>query len=169
MKTDIPNLETTTTIEEKPKEETLTVTPQAAPVSAPKRSHGFLWATGRRKTAVAQVRFVFKKNSGKISINRKSVADYFKGNSWQEAVAVQSLELVKTNKDFDVFVKVSGGGITGQAEAVRYGIARALIQWDPKLKPQLRKAGYLTRDPRMVERKKPGQPKARKRFQYSKR
>ncbi len=160
----------TSAIQEKPKEE---VTPVAAPQAAAKvvsySPAQRIWATGRRKTAVAQVRFVFKKNGGKVTINRKSADDHFKGNKWQAAVALQSFLLVKHNNDFDIVVKVNGGGITGQAEAVRHGIARALIKLDPKLKPQLRKVGYLTRDPRMVERKKPGQPKARKRFQYSKR
>lgn len=160
----------TPTIQEKTIEEVTPVpAPKAAPTVTASNPNQRIWATGRRKTAVAQVRMVFKKNGGKVIINRKSPDEHFKGNKWQAAVALQSFLLVKHNNDFDFVVKVNGGGITGQAEAVRHGIARALIKWDPKLKPQLRKIGYLTRDPRMVERKKPGQPKARKRFQYSKR
>lgn len=128
-----------------------------------------IWATGRRKTAIAQVRMVPSKNGDKILVNKQSVQDYFKGNKKQAMSAMQSLNAVKGVSGYDFFIKVQGGGITGQAEAIRHGIARALAQWDAKVKLQMRKEGFLTRDPRAVERKKPGQPKARKRFQYSKR
>jgi small subunit ribosomal protein S9 len=102
-------------------------------------------------------------------VNDLSVDDFFKGNFRQAQVALQSLQAVKGLTGFDFFVTVVGGGITGQAEAIRHGVARALSKWDGKIKIQMRKEGYLTRDPRAVERKKSGQPKARKRFQYSKR
>lgn len=128
-----------------------------------------IWATGRRKSAIAQIQMVASNNSGKIKINGQSVQEYFRGNQKQALVATQSYQLVKNASNFDFNVKVTGGGITGQSEAIRYGIARALVQFDPKIKTILRKEGYLTRDPRAVERKKSGQPKARKRFQYSKR
>jgi small subunit ribosomal protein S9 len=127
------------------------------------------WATGRRKTSTAQVRVVPSKSGGKVLINGKSVEDYFQGNKRQALFAMQSYYLVKGISSYDFSIKVTGGGITGQAEAIRHGIARVLVKMDEKVKMQMRKAGYLTRDPRAVERKKPGQPKARKRFQYSKR
>ena len=128
-----------------------------------------IWATGRRKTSIAQVRMVPKKSGGKVLINNQSVEEYFRGNNRQALIATQSLKLAKGFGGYDIFIKVQGGGITGQAEAVRHGVARALSQWDGKVKLEMRKIGYLTRDPRAVERKKSGQPKARKRFQYSKR
>ncbi|MBI4056362.1 MAG: 30S ribosomal protein S9 [Elusimicrobia bacterium] len=125
-------------------------------------------ATGRRKTSVAQVRAV-RQGQGKIVVNTQSVDDYFKGHERQKNSVVAPLKLVEEAKQFDYYVKVQGGGITGQAEAVRHGLARALAQTGLKSKQLMRKEGFLTRDPRMVERKKAGQPKARKRFQYSKR
>lgn len=128
-----------------------------------------VWATGRRKTSIAQVRMVPSKNGNKVVINNLSTDEYFKGNQHQAMVALQSYKIAKNFNGYDLFIKVLGGGITGQAEAIRHGISRALLQWDPKLRNSLRKEGYLTRDPRSVERKKSGQPKARKRFQYSKR
>ncbi|MBI3012433.1 MAG: 30S ribosomal protein S9 [Elusimicrobia bacterium] len=132
-------------------------------------SPSILWSTGRRKTSVAQVRMVSSRDGGQVKVNGQSVDEYFRGNKRQALTAVQSLQMVKGPTGFNLFIKVTGGGITGQAEAIRYGIARSLVQWDPKLRSSLRKEGFLTRDPRSVERKKSGQPKARKRFQYSKR
>lgn len=122
--------------------------------------------TGRRKTAVARVRLA--NGSGKIIVNRRPFDNYFPLES-QRAVATQPLTVAGALEKFDVKVNVSGGGPTGQADAVRHGIARALLQFDANLRPQLKAEGLLTRDSRMRERKKYGQPGARKRFQYSKR
>lgn len=141
--------------------------PQAKP-SAPKTDSKIIWATGRRKTSIARVQMLPGKNSGKVSINGKTVDEFFKGNVKQTYTAMQSLKSAKAFGG-ELLVNVQGGGINGQAEAIRHGIARALSYWDDKLKVQMRKEGFLTRDPRAVERKKSGQPKARKRFQYSKR
>lgn len=127
-----------------------------------------VWATGRRKTAIARVRMIPSQGGGKVLVNKLPINDYFKGNAKQSMIATQSLQTAKTSA-FDFHVTVQGGGINGQAEAIRHGIARALSETDAKLKVQMRKEGFLTRDPRAVERKKSGQPKARKRFQYSKR
>ena len=125
-----------------------------------------IMTVGRRKEAVARVRLV--PGNGKIIINGKDIKNYF-SRDIDRIKAVQSLEITQMTANFDVLVKIYGGGQTGQSEAVRLGIARALVITDEKLKPILRKAGYLTRDSRMVERKKYGHPKARKRFQFSKR
>ena len=124
-------------------------------------------ATGRRKTSVAQVRLI-PNGQGKILINAKPADEYFRGYHRQLA-SIRS-PLAKTEQTtYDVTVKVVGGGVTGQAEAIRHGLARALARVEDRFKKIMRKEGLLTRDSRMVERKKPGQPKARKRFQYSKR
>ncbi|HIC25052.1 MAG TPA: 30S ribosomal protein S9, partial [Gammaproteobacteria bacterium] len=121
--------------------------------------------TGRRKTAVARVR-LSPSGSGKITINGRAVENYFTVEN-QRTVAVKPLETVEMNEKADVRVKVAGGGIAGQAGAVRLGIARALEKYDGELRQALKDAGHLSRDPRKKERKKPGQPGARKRFQYS--
>lgn len=126
-----------------------------------------LWATGRRKTAIASVRFI--PGGGRILVNGESVAEYFAGHHNAEFAVMQPLRLTNIVNSHDIYVKVAGGGITGQAEAIRLGLSRALVKLESKLKPIMRKEGFLTRDPRMVERKKPGQPKARRRFQHSKR
>ena len=123
--------------------------------------------TGRRKTAVARVR-LSPSGSGKITINGRAVENYFTVEN-QRTVAVKPLETVEMYVMADVRVKVAGGGIAGQAGAVRLGIARALEKYDGELRQALKDAGHLSRDPRKKERKKPGQPGARKRFQYSKR
>jgi len=124
-------------------------------------------ATGRRKTAVAQVRLI-PNGQGKITINAKPADEYFRG--YHRQLASIRIPLAKTEQTgYDVLVKVVGGGVTGQAEAIRHGLARALARVEDSFKKIMRKEGFLTRDSRMVERKKPGQPKARKRFQYSKR
>ena len=123
-------------------------------------------ATGRRKTAVAQARVT--PGSGKIEINGRSLEEYFPTPSLQFAV-LKALEVTKTSNTLDVKVKATGGGISGQAGAVRLAIARALLEQDAAMRPALKEEGLLTRDPRMKERKKSGQPGARKRFQFSKR
>jgi len=123
--------------------------------------------TGRRKTAVARVRLT-SDGSGKITVNGRAVENYFTVEN-QRTIAVQPLETVEMNEKADVRVRVSGGGIAGQAGAVRLGIARALEKYNGELRQALKDAGHLSRDPRKKERKKPGQPGARKRFQHSKR
>lgn len=121
---------------------------------------------GRRKEAVARVRIV--SGTGKIKINGRILNDYFSRDIYK-IIVQQPLEVTSTSKVYDVFVNVHGGGETGQAGAIKMGLARALVAANEKLKPTLRQFGLLTRDSRAVERKKYGQPKARKRFQFSKR
>ena len=122
--------------------------------------------TGRRKTAVARVRMAA--GSGKITVNGRPMENYFAVDA-QRLMVLQPLTLTDTAAKFDVRVSVAGGGPNGQAGAVRHGIARALLRVDISLRPTLKAGGLLTRYPRMSERKKYGQPGARKRFQYSKR
>jgi small subunit ribosomal protein S9 len=121
---------------------------------------------GRRKAAIARV--YLSDGKGQIIINDRDYKSYFPGNHLHYIVE-QPLNLLKVRDKFDVKVILAGGGIKGQAEAVRLGITRALIELNPDDKPALKAEGFVTRDPREVERKKPGQPKARKRFQFSKR
>ena len=123
-------------------------------------------AIGRRKEAVARVRI--SQGDGKFIVNKRPLLDFFK-REVLKMVIEQPLELTETLGKFDIHVNVSGGGLSGQAGAVRLGVSRALIKADSELRGKLKAAGMLTRDPRMVERKKYGQPKARKRFQFSKR
>jgi small subunit ribosomal protein S9 len=123
-------------------------------------------ALGRRKTAVARV--YLTKGKGNISINKKSLNEMFPIDVLQAKVN-QPFVLTETVGQYDVKVNVAGGGINGQAEAIRLGISRALVEVSSDFKSVLRSDGLMTRDPRMVERKKPGQPKARKKFQFSKR
>ena len=123
-------------------------------------------ATGRRKTAVAQVRLT--PGSGKIEVNGRPFEEYFPTPSLQLTV-LKPFEITKSTNAFDVSARATGGGPNGQAGAVRLGIARALLQADAAHRPALKEEGLLTRDPRMKERKKAGQPGARKRFQFSKR
>ena len=125
-------------------------------------SHG----TGRRKTAIAKVRLV--PGEGRVTINDKTPLDYL-GRRALEMVVMQPLRVTDMTRRFDVNVKVEGGGVAGQAGAVAHGIARSLIDFDDALRPQLKKAGLLTRDPRMKERKKYGLKRARKAPQYTKR
>ncbi len=125
-----------------------------------------IWATGRRKTAVARVRLM--PGNGKVVVNGRPFDSYFPLETLR-VEALQPLTLTANTDKFDVHVNVKGGGASGQAQAIRHGIARALLQADPGLRPTLKSAGLLTRDPRVKERKKYGQPGARKRFQYSKR
>lgn len=122
--------------------------------------------TGRRKTAIARVRLAA--GTGKIQVNGRPVETYFPVETMR-ASAVQPLTITGTADKFDAHINVSGGGPNGQAGAVRHGLARALLTVDANLRPILKAEGFLTRDPRMRERKKYGQPGARKRFQYSKR
>lgn len=135
--------------------------------SAAAPSQDIIWATGRRKTSVARVRLL--PGGGKLVINSKSLDDYFGGHDRQKLEILQALKMTQPYATKDIVIHVHGGGVTGQAQAIRHGISRAFAQLDEKLKKELRKEGFLTRDDRMVERKKPGRPKARKRYQYSKR
>ena len=124
------------------------------------------YGTGRRKTATARV--FLRPGTGNISINNRSL-DVFFGRETARMVVRQPLELTENTEKFDIYVTVVGGGVSGQAGAIRHGITRALIEYDETLRSALRKAGYLTRDPRMKERKKPGLKRARKAPQYTKR
>ena len=124
------------------------------------------YGTGRRKSSTARV--FIKAGSGKIVINQRSLEEYF-GRPTARMVVRQPLELVEMTEKLDLFITVVGGGISGQAGAIRHGITRALMEYDESLRPVLRKAGFVTRDARKVERKKVGLHKARKRPQYSKR
>ncbi len=124
------------------------------------------YATGRRKHAIARV--WLQPGSGKIAINDRTLEEYF-GRETSRMVFRQALELTETSGQFDVFVNVRGGGLSGQADAIRHGISRTLIKIEPAHRPALKKAGYLTRDARQKERKKYGQRGARARFQFSKR
>ena len=121
---------------------------------------------GRRKTSIARV--YVKPGKGDIIVNDRDLKDYFISEIHQ-TLAKQALAALKLEGSYDVTVNVEGGGVTGQAEAVRLGIARALVEISAENKPTLRKEGFMTRDSRMVERKKPGRRKARRRFQFSKR
>ena len=123
--------------------------------------------TGRRKTSVAQAKLV--KGTGNITVNAKALADYFKGHEKYQATVKAPLTVTNLEKEYDVTAKVQGGGISSQAGALRHAIARSVAAISEDLKKAVKKAGFLTRDPRMVERKKPGQPGARKRFQFSER
>ena len=121
---------------------------------------------GRRKSSIARV--YISKGKGKITVNKKDIKVYFPTLELQHKVN-QAFKATETTGKFDVIVNVIGGGTNGQAEAIRLGISRALVKHDETLKPALKAEGLMTRDPRMVERKKPGQKKARKKFQFSKR
>jgi small subunit ribosomal protein S9 len=121
---------------------------------------------GRRKSAIARI--YVSEGKGNITINKKELKDYFPAGTLQYIV-MQPLNLLEVPEKYDIKVNLDGGGPKGQAEALRLAISRALIEIDAESRPQLKAAGFLTRDPREVERKKPGQPKARKRFQFSKR
>ncbi len=123
-------------------------------------------ATGRRKTSIAQIRL--REGNGNFKVNGKEFTDYFPSLSMQNTI-LRPLEIASAVQRFDVEAKASGGGIAGQAGALRLAISRALVQSDQTLRSSLREEGLLTRDPRMKERKKSGQPGARKRFQFSKR
>jgi small subunit ribosomal protein S9 len=124
------------------------------------------YGTGKRKSAIARV--FLRPGSGGIQINGRGFEDYFASEPLRLQVQ-QPLKLAECAEKFDIHVNVSGGGSTGQAGAVRHGISRALVEYNPEFRKKLRSAGFLTRDARVKERKKYGQPGARKRFQYSKR
>ncbi len=124
------------------------------------------YGTGRRKSSSARV--FLRPGTGNIVINKRSLEEYF-GRETARMVVRQALEHVEMTEKFDLHITVSGGGTTGQAGAIRHGITRALMEFDESLRPQLRKAGFVTRDARKVERKKVGLKKARKRPQFSKR
>ncbi len=139
----------------------------AAPVREPKRDEfGRSYATGRRKDAVARV--WVKPGKGTVEINGKPAARYFARPVLRMLIA-QPFLVADRYQQFDVFATVTGGGLSGQAGALRHGISRALTHYEPELRPILKKAGFMTRDPRVVERKKYGRAKARRSFQFSKR
>ena len=129
-------------------------------------SNPYFYGTGRRKSSVARVRVY--PGTGKVTINDRDIDDYF-GLETLKTIVRQPLVLTETAEKFDIVCRVSGGGVAGQAEAVRHGISRALLLVDPALRPILKKAGFLTRDARKKERKKYGLRAARARYQYSKR
>lgn len=129
-------------------------------------SNPYFYGTGRRKSSVARVRLYV--GTGKIIINDREIDDYF-GLETLKLIVRQPLALTDTAEKFDIICRVGGGGVTGQAGAIRHGIARALLQYDENLRPALKKAGFLTRDPRMKERKKYGLKGARRAPQFSKR
>lgn len=124
------------------------------------------YGTGKRKTSVARV--YLRPGKGQFQVNKRALEDYFPSDTLKMVVK-QPLQLTETSDKFDIFANIRGGGLTGQAWAMRLGISRALCEFNQELRGQLKKAGFLTRDSRIKERKKYGQPGARKRFQYSKR
>jgi len=140
--------------------------PSQKPAKKEPSSGGYYWGIGRRKSAVARVRI--KPGKGKLLINKKKLKEYFVREQDRKAV-LAPLAAVDAEKSFDIFVNVQGGGTSGQAGAVLLGIARALKIYDENYIQALRDGGHLTRDSRMVERKKPGQRGARRKFQFSKR
>jgi len=142
------------------------VSPPAQPAPPPAAASGIYWGTGRRKSAVARVRLL--PGSGRTLINGREIESYF-SEPQDRLDVVAPLELTGVRRHWDVLVNVRGGGHTGQAGAIRLGLARALVKAYNQFEATLREAGYLTRDARRVERKKPGRRKARRRFQFSKR
>ena len=129
-------------------------------------NEAYFYGTGRRKSSVARVRLL--PGTGKVTINGRDIDEYF-GLETLKTICRQPLALIGAEGKYDVLVSVNGGGVTGQAGAIRHGVARALLEADETLRPELKKAGFLTRDSRAVERKKYGLKKARKRPQFSKR
>lgn len=128
--------------------------------------HGKQYGTGKRKRAIARV--FLSKGEGTITVNGRTLEDYFPRET-SRMIVRQAFEVSEKVGQFDVYATANGGGIAAQAEAIRHGISRALLHVDPGLRPPLKRAGLLTRDSRETERKKPGQPGARKKFQFSKR
>ena len=124
------------------------------------------YGTGRRKTAVARV--YLRPGTGKITVNKRDFETYFP-NRVLKMIIRQPLLITENAEKFDILINVAGGGMSGQAGAIRHGLSRALLEFNPELRPKLKSAGFLRRDAREVERKKYGQPKARRRFQFSKR
>jgi small subunit ribosomal protein S9 len=141
-------------------------TPTVPATAAPGGKQTFTWGTGRRKTSVARVRIA--PGTGKVTINDRELNDYLTKERDRKAI-FGPLEVTNTGGKLDILVNASGGGATGQTGAIVLGVARALLKFDVSLEQPLRNAGYLTRDPRMKERKKYGQRGARRRFQFSKR
>lgn len=129
-------------------------------------SNPYFYGTGRRKESVARVRIYA--GTGKVTVNDRDIDDYF-GLDTLKLIVNQPLVLTDTKEKFDIVCRVNGGGVSGQAGAIRHGISRALLQYDAELRPALKKAGFLTRDPRMTERKKYGLKGARRAPQFSKR
>lgn len=129
-------------------------------------SHDFFYGTGKRKTSVSRTRLY--KGTGTITVNGRDLVDYFPRATLQMIIR-QPLKLTRTIEKFNIACRVTGGGLSGQAQAVRHGISRALLEFDPEMRGVLKRAGFLTRDSRVKERKKYGQRAARARFQYSKR
>jgi small subunit ribosomal protein S9 len=127
----------------------------------------YIWSVGRRKSAVARVRLY--PGSGRVTVNGRPASDYFGGRTIYQALLGEPLQLTGTQERFDVTVRVAGGGVSGQAGAIRHGIARALIKYDEEMRPALKRARLLTRDARVKERKKVGLKRARKAPQYTKR
>ncbi|NUN15168.1 MAG: 30S ribosomal protein S9 [Myxococcales bacterium] len=125
------------------------------------------YATGRRKSASARV-YISKPGTGQVQVNKREAREYFR-RAILEMIVNQPFEVTELQSQFDVRVSVTGGGLAGQAGAIKHGIARALVRFDSGLRSSLKRAGFLTRDPRAKERKKPGRPSARARFQFSKR
>jgi len=153
------------TTEETAAVSTSKTTPKSKPSNTPADGHWW-WGTGRRKAAVARVRI--RPGDGAFTVNNKDLKQYFtESRDHKDILAV--LEKSNAKSSMSVHVKTNGGGYTGQAGAIILGLGRALAKYDPSLESMLRENGYLTRDPRQVERKKPGQPGARRRFQFSKR
>ncbi len=130
-------------------------------------SKPYFYGTGRKKHSVARVR-VYPNGSGNVTINDRDIDDYF-GLETLKLIVRQPLDLTDTNGRFDIICTVAGGGVSGQAGAIRHGLSRALLQFNPELRSELKKAGFLTRDPRMKERKKYGLKAARRAPQFSKR
>ncbi|MCB1514864.1 MAG: 30S ribosomal protein S9 [Hyphomicrobiaceae bacterium] len=140
---------------------------QSAPVHVQKLdAHGRAYATGKRKDAVARV--WLKPGRGKITVNDKDYTDYF-GRPVLQMLLMQPIKAANRSDQYDINVTVAGGGLSGQAGAVRHGISKALTYYEPELRPVLKRGGFLTRDSRTVERKKYGRAKARRSFQFSKR
>jgi small subunit ribosomal protein S9 len=145
---------------------TETAAPEAPVYVQKLDEHGRAYATGKRKDAVARV--WVKPGTGRITVNKKDYTDYF-GRPVLQMIIQQPIVTVDRNGQYDIIATVSGGGLSGQAGALRHGISKALTHYEPELRAILKKQGFLTRDPRVVERKKYGKAKARKSFQFSKR
>jgi small subunit ribosomal protein S9 len=136
-------------------------------MSEPKAKEYLGYGTGKRKSSIARV--WLKPGTGEVTVNHRTLKEYFGGLEVSPMILQEPFEITNTVGKYDTRVNVTGGGMSGQTDAIRHGISRALIRADASLRPLLKKAGMLTRDSRIVERKKYGQPGARKRFQYSKR
>lgn len=144
-----------------------TTTPAEKPVKKSSSVQQYYYGTGKRKSAIARVR-IYKNGKGDLTVNDKDAGEFFNLKKLM-AVITSPLKLTSMTKKFDIQVKVIGGGIIAQAEAIRHGISRALLRYDDSLRITLKKAGFLTRDPRVKERKKPGLKRARRAPQFSKR